>query len=153
MNNDDTQHNTNEDANTSNQNNVQSKTKKKRTRKPISTVTKNKDSINAKLDTHPFIDPMFAKINSVIGDISSSNKLLINTLPSVNSELILRTDHKYWDDKMCEEIVMIDDIEKYEFNTDQFATMPFKTKFTNDDLLRPECSGYIITDTPAEDDE
>lgn len=36
------------------------KAKKKRARKVVSTITKNKESINAPLDTNPFTDPLFA---------------------------------------------------------------------------------------------
>uniref|UniRef100_U5EZU8 Condensin complex subunit 2 n=1 Tax=Corethrella appendiculata TaxID=1370023 RepID=U5EZU8_9DIPT len=71
--------------------------KQKRVRKHVSQITKNKESINAPLETIPFTDPFFAKLNSVVGDVNSSNRLMQNIIPTKQAQLQLSMDNKFWD--------------------------------------------------------
>ncbi|XP_055390425.1 condensin complex subunit 2 [Condylostylus longicornis] len=125
--------------------------RKKRKRKQVSTVTRNEDTINGHLDTHPCTDPIFAKLNSIIGSINSSNRLLQNILPTVNSELKLKMSYLFWDPSESKNL-------KYEenFNYEEEKMAEFKPlediKLANC-FLRPDQSGYVITDTPADPDD
>ena len=56
--------------------------KVKKQRRQISTITKNKDTINQKLETNPFIDAFFAKMNKYVGDVGSAHRLFQNVVPS-----------------------------------------------------------------------
>lgn len=76
---------------------TQNPTQKTKKRKNISTVTKNKDTLNCIMDTNPFTDPFFAKLNSIVGDINSSNRLMQNIIPTHNSLLKLRQNLQFWD--------------------------------------------------------
>ncbi|XP_029724434.1 condensin complex subunit 2 [Aedes albopictus] len=125
------------------------KAKKKRARKVVSTITKNKDSINAPLDTNPFTDPFFAKLNSVVGDVNSTSRLMQNLVPTENAELRLRMDYPFWDDSEspelnCEEEEDYNDCEKT-------STTLYGVLRTN--KLHQRLAGYVITDTPAEDED
>lgn len=123
--------------------------KKKKTRKQVSTVTKNVDTINAKLDTVPFTDPVFAKLNSVVGNLYSTNRLLYSILPTDNSQLRLRSDYLAWDFTAAEEIT--------EFDEDIYRELPINALMEEIDLknhvLRPRNGGYKILNTPADDDD
>lgn len=77
----------------------QPKTKKPKKRKNISTVTKNPESLNGRLDTIPLTDPFFAKLNSVIGDTTSSKRLMQNIIPTEDSKLRLRQNLPIWSTK------------------------------------------------------
>ncbi|XP_050095283.1 condensin complex subunit 2 [Anopheles aquasalis] len=130
---------------------AQPKTKKKRARKMVSTVTKSKDSINAPLDTIPFTDPFFAKLNSVVGDVNSSSRLMQNIIPTKMADLRLRMNYPFWDaqeslnlDLDCEPEVTIDEADLCTLNVEPIGP--------NNRLHELRC-GYVITDTPAEDDE
>lgn len=125
--------------------------RKKRTRKAVSTITKNKETINAHLDTNPFTDPIFAKMNSGVGNVSGSNRLLQNVLHSVDSELRLRMNHPFWDSKDHEPF---DYPEQYDFSDmpDVDGEMVANLRLTGM-VLRPQLCGYVISDTPAEQEE
>ncbi|XP_055849945.1 condensin complex subunit 2 [Episyrphus balteatus] len=126
-------------------------TKPKRTRKQVSTVTKNKESLNARLDTVPLTDPVFGKLNSIVGSINSSNRLLNNILPSIDSELRLRSDFQFWDGSTIE---VINYTEVFDL-TDQTTKPCGKlVEISFEELqVRPMHSGYIISDTPEDIDE
>lgn len=87
-----------ENLNTSGQPNDpdQPKKKKVKKRKNISTITKNPESLNGRLDTNPLTDPFFAKLNSVIGDTNSSKRLMQNIIPTESSKLKLRQNMPFW---------------------------------------------------------
>lgn len=126
-------------------------TKPKKTRKQVSTVTKNKESLNARLDTVPLTDPVFGKLNSIVGSINSSNRLLNNILPSTDSELRLKLDFPFWDSSPLEET----DYTR-EFNLTEESTKPYGdlVEINFRELqLRPMHTGYIISDTPEDIDD
>uniref|UniRef100_A0A1S4H6T5 Condensin complex subunit 2 n=1 Tax=Anopheles gambiae TaxID=7165 RepID=A0A1S4H6T5_ANOGA len=128
----------------------QPKARKKRTRKVVSTITKSKDSINGPLDTNPFMDPFFAKLNSVVGDVNSSSRLMQNIVPTKQSELRLGMDYAFWDPAPSPELDLDGVPEAYEGL--ECSTMRFLPLGPNN-LLRTLRSGYLITDAPAEADE
>lgn len=115
--------------------------KKKIARKQISTVTKNKESLNARLDTIAPPEPLFSKLNSIMGDVSSSNRLLLSILQTNLSDLKLSLDGKFWDDTPCEPIDLNKefDFTFEEENCIEFpAVLPDMSKLT----LRQQQSGY-----------
>lgn len=124
--------------------------KKKKTRRQVSTVTKNVDTINGKLDTVPFTDPVFAKLNSVVGNLYSTNRLLYSILPTDNSQLRLRSDYLAWDFTAAEEIT--------EFDEEIYRELPLnglmeEIEELKEHVLRPRNGGYKILNTPADDDD
>ncbi|XP_065086359.1 condensin complex subunit 2 [Ochlerotatus camptorhynchus] len=123
------------------------KVKRKRVRKVASTITKNKESINGPLDTNPFTDPFFAKLNSVVGDVNSSSRLMQNLVPTENAELRLRMDYAFWDDS---ESLQVDlETENYK-ECKQTETTLYAVHRKH--KLHQMLAGYVITDAPAEDD-
>lgn len=129
--------------------------KKQKKRRNISTVTKNKDTINAKLDTVPFTDPFFAKLNSVVGDINSSKRLMQNIIPTQSSLLKLRQNLQFWDGSPANLI----DIE-CEFSVPQMPQDMVVSSLNcisgplRDTLsLQGMLTGYVISDSPIENDE
>lgn len=126
-------------------------TKPKRTRKPVSTVTKNKESLNARLDTVPLTDPVFGKLNSIVGSINSSNRLLNNILPSMDSELRLKLDFPFWDTTTLEVIDYTENVDLTEESIKPFKKL---IEINFEELkLRPMHIGYIISDAPEDIDE
>uniref|UniRef100_A0AAG5DJY4 Condensin complex subunit 2 n=1 Tax=Anopheles atroparvus TaxID=41427 RepID=A0AAG5DJY4_ANOAO len=128
----------------------QPKAKKKRARKLVSTVTKAKESINSPLDTNPFTDPFFAKLNSVVGDVNSSSRLMQNIVPTKNSELRLRMNYPFWDPAEAPQLNLDGEPESYaDCETCEMRVLPVGPE----NPLHALRSGYVITDAPAEDDE
>lgn len=127
---------------------------KKRARKNVSTVTKNKESLNARLDTAPLQDPVFGKLNSTVGSINASNRLMHNILPTVNSELRLRANYRFWNaeelpDAVTDYTKIDTDMEN--FNDQSLVSAEWVKKLRRYDQklkLRPLYTGYIITDAP-----
>nr|XP_016994192.2 condensin complex subunit 2 [Drosophila takahashii] len=128
--------------------------KPKRQKKPMSTVTKNKDTLNARLDTAPLQDPVFGKLNSTVGSINASNRLMHNILPSLDSELRLRTTYKFWDSEEATEEVqdhttLTADMEQWP--AESLISTAFMRKLlphAERSNLRPLHTGYIITSDP-----
>lgn len=124
------------------------KNKRKKKRRVVCTVTKNKDSINERLDTNPFTDPFFAQLNSIVGDINSSNRLMQNLLPSKDGELLLDMHYAYWNADAPTAIDYNDE--------DTYNEMPLQNvlleEFDEADAPHISLKGYQITDAPAEDD-
>lgn len=125
--------------------------KKQKKRRNISTITKNKETLNAKLDTVPFTDPFFAKLNSVVGDINSSKRLMQNIIPTQNSLLKLRQNNKFWDKTSAKAV----DLE-IEINLNDLAITsldcisgPLRENLN----LQGSLSLYVISDTPLETDD
>ncbi|XP_061394506.1 condensin complex subunit 2-like [Musca vetustissima] len=124
--------------------------KQKKKRNLVSTITKNKDTINARLDTVPLQDPVFGKLNSIVGSINSSNRLMNNILLTTESELRLRTTFAIWDSKS---LPVCDYTEEVPLSTENEADLAscdrlFKISNVNDMELRPMHGGYVISDTP-----
>lgn len=127
--------------------------KKKRVRKQVSTVTKNKDTLNGKLDLIPMPDPLFSKLNSIMGDVSSSNRLLLNIVQTKTSDLQLTMDDKFWDNTAYEPIIFNEDDDYDDEGEVQYTELPLQFD-TNPALsLRQQMSGYVISNTPMDDEE
>lgn len=126
--------------------------KKKRVRKQLSTVTKNKDTLNARLDTIPLPDPLFSKLNTIMGDVSSSNRLLMNILQTRTSDMRLIQNYQFWDDAVCEPNVY-SETNEYDWGDAEFITLPIALDINDSNNLRQQLAGYLITNTPIDDDE
>lgn len=126
--------------------------KKKRVRKQLSTVTKNKETLNAKLETIPLPDPLFSKLNSIMGDVSSANRLLLNVLQTKESNLKLTMDDRFWDGTKCEPNEYTEPNE-YDWPSEQYIGLPISLNVHQKHHLRQQLSGYLITNTPIDDDE
>lgn len=126
--------------------------KKKRVRKQLCTITKNKDTLNARLETIPLPDPLFSKLNTIMGDVSSSNRLLMNILQTRTSDMRLIQDHKFWDSAECAPNVYTESNE-YDWADDEFTTLPVPLDVRDNNNLRQQLAGYLITNTPIDDDE
>lgn len=149
-NNEDNKDDTNADAN--NQSNEgKTPAKRKRIRKAVSTVTKNKDTLNARPDLIQMPDALYFKLNSIMGETSSSNKLLLNILETKSSDLRLTMDDQFWDSK---------DYEPIQFNADDnydlsepHTELPLKISSNSKLTLRQQLSGYTISNTPLDDED
>lgn len=123
--------------------------KKKRPNRVVSTVTKNKDSINAKLETTAETDAIFAKLNSTVENNNSAKKLLQYVLSSQASELRLRMNYKLWQSNDAP----VNDLNDPDTFDEPVVDLPeINWNPTSTDVLRPQLSGYVISNTPAEDD-
>lgn len=128
------------------------KPKKKRARRAVCTITKNKESLNAALETIPLPDPLFSKLNSIMGDVSSSNRLLLNILPTETSSLKLTLEQKHWDPADHPEVHFKDELE-YEIPEEDLMDKPADWSITVRHQLRQHVRGYTVTNTPIDDDE
>lgn len=122
--------------------------KRKKQRRNVSTVTKNKETLNEKLDTVPFTDPFFAQLNSIVGDINSSNRLMQNLLPSKDGELRLDMHYNFWD-KSDKPTMVYDENDAFEDFQIIDVEMP---ELDESDAFHLNLKGYTITDKPAEDE-
>lgn len=123
--------------------------KKKRPNRMVSTVTKNKDTINAKLETTTETDAIFAKLNSTVENNNSAKKLLQYVLSSQSSELRLRMNYKLW---KCND-APINDLNGTDVYDDPVIELPEINWIPcSTDQLRQQLAGYLISNTPAEDD-
>ncbi|XP_013098760.1 condensin complex subunit 2 [Stomoxys calcitrans] len=127
--------------------------KQKKKRNLVSTITKNKDTINARLDTVPLQDPVFGKLNSIVGSINSSNRLMNNILLTTDSELRLRTTFPIWDAQPPPVCDYTEEVPLSTENESELAPCDRLFKISNfDDMeLRPSHGGYVISDTPIDD--
>lgn len=128
------------------------KTRKKRVRKNVSTITKNKETLNAKLDSIPLPDPLFSKLNSIMGDVTSSNRLLLSILRTSNSSMKLTLDNHFWDSTECEPIEYKED-NTYESTDADLLEQSIQLNIPPKYKIRQQLSGYLITNTPIDDDE
>ncbi|KAI8043299.1 condensin complex subunit 2 [Drosophila gunungcola] len=132
----------------------QAPTKPKRQKKNVSTVTKNKDTLNSRLDTAPLQDPVFGKLNSTVGSINASNRLMHNILPSLDSELRLRTTYRFWDSEACAEEIQDHttlNADKEQWPAESLVSCAWLRKLLPQAErlnLRPLHTGYIITSAP-----
>lgn len=126
--------------------------KKKRARKQVSTVTTNKNTLNAKLDHIQTPDCLYFQLNSIMGETSSSNKLLLNLLETKLSDLKLTMDDKFWDNKSYEAINFNAD-DSYDTNDTEYTELSIRLKTDARFTLRQQMKGYTISNTPMDDDE
>lgn len=126
-------------------------TKRKRTRKAVSTVTKNKDTINARLETVQLPDSLYFKLNSIMGETSSSNKLLLNTLETKTSDLRLTMNDQFWDDEEAVP-VKFDANDEYDLNK-TYTELPVKIVAKANHTLRQQLSGFTISNTVVDDED
>lgn len=124
--------------------------KKKRQRKQVSTVTTNKSTLNSRLELIQMPDSLYFQLNSIMGENSSSNKLLVNLLQTKFSDLKLTMDEQFWDDRIYEPIAFNDD---YEANDTEYIELPVKLEANSRHTLRQQMKGYTISNTPIDDDE
>lgn len=127
-------------------------TKKKRTRKGVSTVTTNKNTLNSRLDIIQMPDCLLFQLNSIMGETSSSNKLLLNLLQTKISDLKLTMDDKFWDNKSYEPIAFSD---HYDVNESDYIHITTEKKWNTSSrlTLRQQMRGYTISNMPMDDDE
>ncbi|XP_037928118.1 uncharacterized protein LOC119662550 [Teleopsis dalmanni] len=95
---------------------------KNRARRQISTVTRNKESLNGLLKTIPMDDVIFSKLNRIGGAINSSKCLMHNVLPTRDYDLKLSTKFNYWTAFDNEEIDYTLEMEGDALETDVLAT-------------------------------
>lgn len=126
--------------------------KKKRTRKQVSTVTTNKSTLNSRLELIQMPDSLYFQLNSIMGENSSSNKLLVNLLQTKFSDLKLTMNDQFWDDRQYEPIAFNDD-DSYDTNDTEYIELPIKLKADTRHTLRQQMKGYTISNTPIDDDE
>lgn len=126
--------------------------KKKRTRKQVNTVTTNKGTLNARLDIIQMPDCLNFQLNSIMGETSSSNKLLLNLLQTKLSDLKLTMTDKFWDGKICEPIALKPD-DDYQTNDEDYVPLPIQLKTDPRFTLRQQMKGYTISNTPMDDEE
>lgn len=124
------------------------KRKEKRKKRVSSVITNNPSTLNAKLETIPFTDPFFAKLNTIVGDINSSNRLMQHMVDTKNGALQIRTDVKFWDPTL-EAPVKVDENENYE---DREVVRVFAENVDENLALHHNLRGYVISDKPAESD-
>ncbi|XP_033238691.1 uncharacterized protein [Drosophila pseudoobscura] len=125
--------------------------KRKRQKRKLSTLAKNKEMLNAPLDMVPMQDPIFAKLNSTVGSLDAAHRMMHNILPSVDSEMRLRPTSKMFDD--TEETDELMDSETLsagakEWTAEELCNADWLPELYNrmDDLkLRPLHTGYVIT--------
>lgn len=134
----------------------QSKTpvKKKRTRKQVCTVTTNITTLNSKLELIQMPDSLYFKLNSIMGETSSSNKLLLNLLQTKCSDLKLTMDDQFWDNRIHEPIKFVDDDDNnFDTNDTEYTELPIKLETDIRHTLRQQMKGYSISNTPMDDDD
>lgn len=62
------------------------------------TLTKNPESLNAKLLTNATQDPFFCKMNTFVGEIMRPNRMLMNLLPPIhNGNAGFSLNSLFWD--------------------------------------------------------
>lgn len=132
--------------------------KRKKSLKSNVTVTKNPETLNARLDTVSSQYPIFAKLNSVIGSIISPSRLLNNVLLTIGSVLKLCTKFSIWDKKILLNVDYTDEVLYNEdgkqcntsLNEIDLVDCGVLLKFEDFDqcYIRPVLTGYRITNTP-----
>ncbi|XP_033249331.1 uncharacterized protein LOC117188894 [Drosophila miranda] len=143
-----------EDADAAPNQQQQAAPKPKRQKRNLSTVTKNKETLNARLDMVPMQEAILGKINSTVGSLDASARMIHNILPSVDFEMRLRPTNKICDD--TEETDELMDSETLsagtkEWTNEELCNAEWLPKLYNhmDKLnLRPLHTGYVITSAP-----
>uniref|UniRef100_A0A1A9ZP38 Condensin complex subunit 2 n=1 Tax=Glossina pallidipes TaxID=7398 RepID=A0A1A9ZP38_GLOPL len=123
--------------------------KKARRKGKCTTVTKNKETLNACIDTGGLLyqDPVFAKFNSMAG---SSQGLMNNILLTTESEHKLRTTFIVCDKPPLPPRDYTEEISLQTYNAHEFSPcdLLFEVQNLENLKLRPLQSGYIIADEP-----
>ncbi|XP_033241927.1 condensin complex subunit 2-like [Drosophila miranda] len=125
--------------------------KLKRQKRNLSTLAKNKEKLNARLDMVPMQDPIFAKLNSTVGSLDAPDRIMHNILPSVDFEMRLRPTYKFFDDTEGTDELMDSETLSAgakEWPDEELCNAEWLHKLYNrtDDLnLRPLHTGYVIT--------
>lgn len=132
--------------------NAKATVKKKRTRKHMCTITKNKDTLNGRLDRMQTPDALFYKLNSIMGETSSANKLILNILETRTSDLSVAMSQRFWDERASEPIQFSDD-NIYDTHNITYLELPMKPYISAQCTLRQQMIGYSITSTPIDDVE
>lgn len=124
--------------------------KKKRARKQVSTVTTNKSTLNSRLELIQMPDSLYFQLNLIMGETSSSSKLLLNLLQTKNSDLKMMMTEKFWDSSIYEPIVF----KPQPFADDtEFTELNVKLKVDPRLTLRQQMKGYLISNTPMDDED
>lgn len=123
--------------------------KKKRVKKAVSTVTKNKDTLNVRLDVNQLPDALFYKLNSMEQKAScmNMNTLLLSTLVTKVSNLKLTPNDPFWDNEQIDTFdTMTDEIDG------PFTAMPLKIN-SIPYSIRQSLADYKLLETPILDDD
>lgn len=131
----------------------QPKAKKKRVRKLVSTITKNKDTLNGRLELMQTPDALFYKLNSIMGETSSSNKMILNMLDTKHSQLSITMHDPFWESHTYEPIEFDENDNYDDGNEIDCCEYPMKPFIHPKCTLRQQMIGYSITNTPIDDDE
>lgn len=126
--------------------------KRKRARKQMCTITKNKDTLNGRPELMQTPDALFYKLNSIMGETSSSNKLILNILETRSSELSVTMSQRFWDNRISEPIQFVDD-DNYDTDNITYSELPMKPHIQPRCTLRQQMVGYAISNTPIDDNE
>lgn len=92
-----------------------------------------------------------AKWNSIPGDVSSSNRLLMNIIQTDNSDLKLDLSDMYFDASMQPHCEYNNDLSKVVDDDDGW--MDIQLPELRGCILRPKLSGYKITNNTSDDED
>lgn len=124
------------------------KARKRRVRKLDHTVTKNKETINGKLDTRPIVDSLFSRWNDIPGDVNSTNKLFNNLLRTQRSDLKLNSSSNFFDASVNEPIEYNED---YIYDVSDADCLEIDLDIDPKLTLRLNLLGYQISNSISDD--
>lgn len=131
--------------------NLSPKNKQKvRKRRNVATITKNPDTLNARLDTHLLVDPFFAKLNSMVGDINSSKRLMQNIIPTKQANLKLRQNVLLWDGHIAIAADLDEALNYKTMNPDEVVSILSTATNLESLVIRTGLKNYRICDMPME---
>lgn len=114
----------------------------------VSTVTKNKDTLNARLEISQMPDGLYYKLNEIMDESSNSNKMLLSILETKESDVKLTTNDPFWDNK---EIEPFDEMAaEYE---GPFTALPLTINSNPRLSIRQQETGYKLLETPILDED
>lgn len=96
-------------------------------------------------------DALYFKLNSIMGETSSSNTFLFNMIETNASDLRLTMIDPYWDTREFDEVKFSAD-NNYDLN-EAPTELPLKINASNRFTLRQQLSSYTISNTPLDDDD
>lgn len=126
--------------------------KKKRAKKAVITVTKNKETLNARLEISQMPDSLRFKQNSTLDETNSitlgENKLFLSTLETKVSNLKLTLNDPFWDKIETEPFdTMADENEK------PFTALPLTINSNPRHSIRQQLSGQKFLEKPILDED
>lgn len=122
--------------------------KKKRAKKAVSTVTKNKETLNARLEISQMADSLYFNLNSIEGESSKSNKLLLSILETKVSDIKLTLNEPFWENKEIEPFdTMADE------NEGPFIALPLTINSNPEHSMRQKLSGHKLLETPISNED